>query len=237
MDKSSGRVQASGQVAVMEINGLLVKTIFDKNPGHEFYVEESFPLDWMYPYLEPHRLIMKINRQPMPALSDEIVKQDRDYWMKYVTPMIGDWLHPDTSVQEVANFAGKIYVENDLNGFSGDPQFVQNEYPCRMFSKLRSSIGGLYAWRAQHVTDADEKQRMNREADFAFRQAFALCPYSPEAVFRYVNLLLSEGRITDALLIAETAGKMTQLDGEQIRNLITQLKQFQKQSEQFQNRK
>ena len=27
-----GRVQVSGQVAVMEINGLLVKTILDKNP-------------------------------------------------------------------------------------------------------------------------------------------------------------------------------------------------------------
>ena len=37
------RVQVSGQVAVMAINGLLTKVIFDKNPNHEFYVEESFP--------------------------------------------------------------------------------------------------------------------------------------------------------------------------------------------------
>ena len=33
---------------------------------------------------------------------------------------------------------------------------------------------------------------MNDEADFAFRQAWALCPYSPETVFRYVDLLMSE---------------------------------------------
>ena len=229
VDKVSGRVQVSGQVAVMAINGLLVKTIFDKNPGHEFYIEESFPLDWMYPYLEPHGLIMKINRKPLPSLSDEIVKQDRDYWVKYVAPMIGDWLNTDTSVQEIASFAEKIYLKNNLSGFSGDPQFVKNSDAQKMFSKLRSAIGGLYVWRGLHATADDEKRRMDDEADFAFRQAWALCPYSPEAVFRYVNLLLSEGRITDAILVAETSEKMTQLDGEQIRNLIAQLKQYQNQ--------
>jgi hypothetical protein len=72
---------------------------------------------------------------------------------------------------------------------------------------------------------------MNDAADFAFRQAFALCPYSPEMVFRSVNLLLSEGRAADALLIAETASKMPPMqdsNGEQIQSLVTQLKQFQK---------
>ena len=142
----------------MEINGLLVKIIFDKNPNREFYVEESFPLDWMYPYLEPHGLIMKINRQPLTSLSDEIVQNDSDNWTKYVAPMIGDWLNHDTTIKEVAAFAEKIYVKKDLSGFTGDPQFVQNEYSCRMFSKLRSSIGGLYAWRAQHTADAGGKK-------------------------------------------------------------------------------
>jgi hypothetical protein len=53
-----GKVQVSGQVAVMSINGLITKVIFDRNPDREFYVEESFPLDWMYPYLEPHGLTL-----------------------------------------------------------------------------------------------------------------------------------------------------------------------------------
>ena len=46
---------------------------------------------------------------------------------------------------------------------------------------------------------------MIKEADFAFRQAFAFCPYSPEAVFRYVNLLLSLQRFDDALMVARPA--------------------------------
>src|SRR6266540_1036702 len=70
------RVQVRGQVAVMAINGLLTKVIFDKNPERELYVEESFPLDWMYPHLTPHGLIMKINREPVPSIPPEIVAKD-----------------------------------------------------------------------------------------------------------------------------------------------------------------
>jgi hypothetical protein len=215
----------------MQINGLMVKLILDKNPDREFYIEESFPFDWMYPHLEPHGLIFKINRQPLPGLSDEIVEQDHDYWRRLVRPMIGDWLTDDTAVGEIAAFAKKTFGKQDFSGFTGDPRFIQNAYSHRMFSKLRSSIAGLYAWRLKQATDASEKERMAREADFAFRQAWALCPYSPEAVFRYVNFLLAQDRGADALLVAETAAQMPSMqgkDGEQIRALVEQLKKFQK---------
>jgi cytochrome c-type biogenesis protein CcmH/NrfG len=81
--------------------------------------------------------------------------------------------------------------------------FARNAEAQKTFSKLRSSIGGVYAWRAEHGSFT-ERQRMSLEADFAFKQALALCPYSPEAVYRYVNLLLSQRRVVDARLIAET---------------------------------
>jgi hypothetical protein len=226
---SNGQIQLKSHMAVIGVRELLTKTIFDKNPDREFYIVEGFPLDWMYPYLEPHGLIMKIDRQPLSALSDEIVQRDSDYWTNYLTPMIGGWLKPDTTIEEVAAFAEKIHVKKDLSGFAGDPQFVQSEYWCENFSKLRSSIGGLYAWRARHATDAGEKKRMNDAADFAFRQAWALCPYSLETVFRYVNLLTSEGRTADALWVAETAEKMPQNKGNgQLAPFIAQLKQWQK---------
>jgi Flp pilus assembly protein TadD len=55
---------------------------------------------------------------------------------------------------------------------------------------------------------------MATEADLAFRQAFALCPYSPEVVFRYVGLLLQNGRKQDALLVATTASKIEPANGQ-----------------------
>jgi hypothetical protein len=226
-----GKVQVSGQVAVMGINGLLARVVFDKNPNREFYIEESFPLEWMYPYLEPHGLIFKINHQPLPGLSDEILARDHDYWAKLVQPMIGDWLNDDTPVEQVAAFAKKTFGKQDFSGFTGDPRFIQNAYSHKMFSKLRTSLAGLYAWRLKQAADASEKERMAREADFAFRQAWALCPYSPEAVFRYVNFLLAQDRSADALVVAETAAQMPAMqgrDGGQIRGLVEQLKKFQK---------
>ena len=227
---ANGHIQVSGQIAVMEINGLLVKNIFDKNPKPEFYVEESFPFDWMYPQLEPHGLIFKLNRQPATALADEIIQNDHDYWTKYVQPMLGDWLNGDTSVAEIADFVGKTFGRQDFSGFKGDPRFIQNAYAHKMFSKLRSSIAGLYAWRVSHAADTADKERMTREADFAFRQAWALCPYSPEAVFRYVNFLLQQKRVADALLVAQTAADLPAMkgqDGAQLRALVEQLRGFQ----------
>jgi hypothetical protein len=213
---ANGKIQVSGQVAVMDINARLVRVIFDHNTNQDFYIEESFPLDWMYPYLEPHGLIMKINRQPVEKLSENILQADHDYWTKYSAPIIGDWLHDDTTVQEIVAFAERTYGQHDLSAFKGDRRFLASRDSQMMFSKLRSSIAGIYSWRLgvppgggqvppQYTGDTD---RMAREADFAFKQAIALCPYSPEAVYRYVAFLTNQGRKPDALLIAQAAAKL-----------------------------
>ncbi len=61
-----------------------------------------------------------------------------------------------------------------------------------------------------------------KEADFAFRQALAFCPYSPEAVFRYVQLLMQQNRLEEAILIAKTCLKLDQYNG-QVQGLVRQL--------------
>jgi cytochrome c-type biogenesis protein CcmH/NrfG len=91
-----------------------------------------------------------------------------------------------------------------LSGFKGDAGFARNDAAQKTFSKLRSAIAGIYAWRAEHAGTPEEKARMTKEADFAFRQAFALCPRSPETVFRQVSLLMSQHRVADARMVAQT---------------------------------
>ena len=224
---ANGQVQVSGQIAVVQVKALLARLIFDQNPGREFFVEESFPFDWMYPYLEPHGLILRINRQPVTGLPGKIVAQDHECWRGFVRPMIGDWLADDTSVDTIAAFAQKTFGKQDLSGFTGDPRFIQNAYSRKMFSKLRSSHAGLYAWRIKHAIDAVEKERMAREADFAFRQAWALCPDSIETVLRYVTLLMEQKRQADALLVAETAAEMPSMqgrEGESLRQVVNEVR-------------
>jgi thioredoxin-like negative regulator of GroEL len=218
------RVQVSGQVAVMSINGLLTKVIFDHNPTNEFFVEESFPLDWMYPYLTPFGIIMKINRQPLPELSEEVVRKDHEFWTKYSERLTGNVVSENTSVKEITDFIERVYLQHDFNGFKGDRKFVRDDQAQKAFSKLRSSIGGIYAWRANtSALGTPAHERMLKEADFAFRQAFAFCPYSPEAVFRYVQLLASQNRMDDAILIASTCLKLDPYNA-QVEGLVKQLK-------------
>src|SRR5215831_12442446 len=164
----------------------------------------------MYPHLSPHNLILKINRQPLSELSGEIVEHDREFWSRYIVPIIGDWLNYDTSLAEIVAFVERVYLKHELNGFAGDPRYVQNEIPQKNFSKLRSSIGGIYQWRVQNSKSPAETERMLKESDFAFRQAFVLCPTSPEAVFRYVSHLLGQKRLDEAILVAESAVKLEQ---------------------------
>jgi tetratricopeptide (TPR) repeat protein len=221
------KVQVSGQVAVMAINGLLTKVIFDHNPKNEFYVEESFPLDWMYPYLSPFGVIMKINRHQLPELSEDIVRHDHEFWSQYATRFTGDWLKYETPVKEICDWIEKVYLRRDFNGFTGDRKFIRDEDGQKAFSKLRSSIGGIYAWRINDPNNRDPqvRQRMIKEADFAFRQAFLFCPFSPEAVFRYVNLLLSLQRFDDALLVAQTCLKLDPFNS-QVSDLIRNLQSW-----------
>lgn len=234
------RVQVSGQVAVMAINGLLTKVMFDRNPTNEFFVEESFPLEWMYPHLTPFGIIMKINREPLPSLPEEVFAKDHEFWSQYSERLIGNWITYDTPVSNIVAFVEKVYLRHDWNGLTaGQRKFARDDQGQKAFSKLRSSIGGVYAWRINPVSpppaayrprNEAEVRRIYKEADFTFRQAFAFCPYSPEAVFRYINLLIQPPpgiapRIDDALMVAETALKLDPNNG-QIAGLIANLRDW-----------
>ncbi len=198
------RVQVAGQTAVMAINGLLTRVIFDQNPDHEFFLEESFPLDWMYPYLSPFGIIMKINREHVPEITDEMLRKDHEFWSRYSERLCGNWITYETPVQEVCDFVERVYRRGDLRDYHGNRKFVRDNDGQKSFSKLRNSIAGLYYWRYMDSKIPAERDRLARECDFAFKQAFAFCPYSPETATRYIQLLAVLNRVDDALLIAHT---------------------------------
>jgi tetratricopeptide (TPR) repeat protein len=124
----NGRVNIKGVAAVMNINGILTRWIFDRNQDqHAFYVEESYVIPWMYPHLEPAGLIMKLNTDPLPspqnnsAVWTTIIKRDLAYWNK---------------------------LEAELRPH---PDFERDDNARKTFSKLRAAIGSLYAFRRLHA--------------------------------------------------------------------------------------
>ena len=219
---SSGRTAVTGQVAVMQVNGLLVRHIFQKNPDLQFYIEQSYPLEWTYPHLEPTGPVLKINRDPILSMTEEIVARDHEVWNRYCERLIGNWITYSTSADEICDFIVRVYERENYEGFAGDLKSIRNVQGRKAFSKLRSSIGGLYAWRKANIEVAEENARIAREAEFALKQAFAIWPYSPEALYRYTDLLASSGNFAAAERVVFTALRLCP-DSPPIESLLQQV--------------
>ena len=121
-----------------------------------------------------------------------------------------------------------MYQEKDFSRFNGDREFLTNYFAPKAFSKLRVSIAGRYQWRLMEGSETENAKRLSLEADYAFRQAYALCPTDPEVLFRFVNFLTAQRRFDDAILVVRTTLKLTPADDHfynQYENLMRQLKQ------------
>ena len=200
---ADGTVTVGGQLLVMSINGILTKQIFDANEDHEFYIEESFPLEWMKPYLTPYGIIMKLNRRPVEEYTEEMVDKDHRFWSRYSERLVGDWIDYDTPITDIVEFATGTYIQKDFDNFPGDPKFARDKQAQKSFAKLRSGIAGLYDWRWRNTQSEELQARYLKEAEFAYKQSLAFYPSNPEAVARYCQLLVSLGRTKEALLITQ----------------------------------
>ena len=207
------QMQVHGNGSVMAINALLAKKIFDKNPEHDFYLEESFPLGWMMPHMVPHGLIFKLERKPLKELHQDHIAQSRKDWQKYMALCVGDAVvKPETTVAELCKWVETIYIKGDALFLKGKKEVMEKpEFrkgppfsEQKAFSKMRCGQAQLFSWRQTTTKDAELKKVYAQEADFAFRQAFALGPTNTEVASRYVNFLSIKSRFDDAKLIART---------------------------------
>ena len=215
-----GQVQFNGAVSVMAIHELIVKVILEHNPKRRFFLEESYPMETIYPYLSPHGLIFELHHTALTNLTAEALDADHQFWTREGGRLVGGWLKPDMSVSNVCAFADTVYGRKDLSSLNADNEYVTNRFAMGAFSKLRVAIAGLYAWRSANESSSADQGRLKAEADFAFRQAFALCPTNPEVVFRYVDFLLAQSRNDDALVLVGTAQKLAPEDERYSRLLL-----------------
>ncbi len=165
----ANRFTKSPEIMEMHANGkdmseLGVRTVQidgKTRPTRNFYVEESYVIPWMYPYLEPHGLIMRLNPE-RTKLTEEMVRNDHEFW---------EW-----------------YVEH----LTSNPYFNRDLVARKTFSKLRSSISGLYVHHERY-----------EDAMKALEQANRLYPKSPEATFRLADLYMRQDRWADAIQAVE----------------------------------
>jgi tetratricopeptide (TPR) repeat protein len=92
---TDGRIQVSGQVAVMGINELLLQDFMNKNPDASFALEESFPLMSLYSNSVPLGPIMELRAQD--AYTSERAGQALDYWRDVAQQLMSDDDAPEGS--------------------------------------------------------------------------------------------------------------------------------------------
>ena len=147
----NGKVSVQGVGGVMTINGILAELIFKENKAkHDFYVEESYVIGWMYPYLTPNGLILKLNKEPLPPgpLEAKLVENDHRFWGWYTK-----WL-------------------------LDQPAFCRDICARKSFSKLRSAIAGIYDYRRMYdeaeyaFKQSIELYPLSPEASFRLAQMY-----------------------------------------------------------------
>ncbi len=93
----------------------IAQWIFEHNKDkREFFIEESFPMEWTYPYAVPNGLSYRLNKEPLATLPPEVVAEDFRYWNAYVDRLLGDKnFHEDfdakRSFSKLRNSTGNIY--------------------------------------------------------------------------------------------------------------------------------
>jgi Flp pilus assembly protein TadD len=88
----------------------------DGTPRH-FYVEESFPMQWSYPYALPHGLCYEITHDKMDTLPPGTAEKDLAWWDDYIQKL------------------------DSVPGFRND------DLALHSFAKLRNTGGNIYAFR------------------------------------------------------------------------------------------
>jgi hypothetical protein len=216
----AGQLQIAGSAPGYEVAGWMTRILLAGNRDRRFFFNYGgYCCDWMYPRLTPHGLLLEVHHDPVAQVSEEVARKDREYWRGLITPMIGNWLFPDTSVKDICDYVERVHWKKERQDIQGDLEFIQSAPPATdfhdshclaswAFGYARVAIARTYAWRASQAKSPEEAARLIREADFASRQAYALCPYSYETASCLAQVLLAQNRKSDALLVARTLVKL-----------------------------
>ncbi|HEV8541366.1 MAG TPA: tetratricopeptide repeat protein [Verrucomicrobiae bacterium] len=158
-----GKVQVSGQIAVMAINEKLLQSILQKNPDASFAVEESFPMKTTYAGAVPLGPIMEIRAQDATAGLDEgHAAESLDYWRNTTQEILAD---PEalSSPDALKTYSKMAVAEGNLLGNSSYPAQAEEAYrlATEIFPRNTEAVSGLAQLLAKSGRMDEARQLIN----------------------------------------------------------------------------
>jgi hypothetical protein len=203
---TNGRPSVSGQVAVMEINGRIMKLILTRNPQREVFLEGPYLPDWSFSHLVPEGVLLRVAQAPLDELPPEVMARNRAWWNKRTSELLGEHIALDTPWSRIIELARATFLDREKRGLEqgarwrvGDTTLPLQVEVCMNHAIQRAAIGQVYSWRANVTAEQSAKAAYAREADLAFRQAFALCPNAYDTVYYQSAKWLGEQQRWDDL--------------------------------------
>lgn len=114
-------------------------------------------------------------------------------------------LTAETAAQAIA------YWQNTAQQLQSDPAAADSPEWLKAYGKMADAQANLFV--SHGLTDAAEQ---------AFQVSLQISPGMPESVFGYVQLLVDQNRLQDALAVAQSAAQVYP-DNQQFQNLVTHL--------------
>ena len=128
----NGRVSVEGVKGVMNIGSQLARWIFEhNNDKHDFFVEESYVLPWMYPNLSPYGALMRLDKHPVSGPQDDPAK-----WQRIIQNDFAFW-------------------DKITSRFRERPELWADDFARNTYCKMRCAVAGIYEYRG--LVNAAEK--------------------------------------------------------------------------------
>ena len=140
-----GRVQVSGQVAVMAINEHILQMLMQKNPDLSFAMQESFPLRGTYGDAVPLGPLMELGVKDAPTtFTAERATHSVDYWRNAAQLVLAD---PQATSSETTLKAYSHDINSTANllaahGFSSDAEQAYR-LSTQLWPSNPEAVGGL----------------------------------------------------------------------------------------------
>jgi tetratricopeptide (TPR) repeat protein len=234
------------------LNSAVAEWIFLRNrdkkngtPRH-FYVEESFPMQWSYPYAIPHGLCYEINHDKLDALPPGTAEKDLAWWDDYIKRLeaVPGFRHDDLaqhSFAKLRNTGGNIYSFRNMND-AAEKAYKQALYLWPGNTETTSNLVNLYTRMGrfkdahdlvvgylpldpnskvlQRLVVATEARMKAAELLPSQQAALNVAPDNRQALAAVLQSLMILGRVQDADATINGAVSRTPNDAPFLRDMI-----------------